>query len=126
MDLRHRRLWTFVGRLGLALIVALSLLPLPASPLDVEQGDKLGHALAYFAITAWYAQLVATRRALVLHAIAFAALGVVLEVLQTLTGWRHGNDPLDMLANLAGVLAGMVVGLTPARNVLAWVERRVG
>ena len=125
MPLRHHRFWTFIAWLGLALVVALSLLPLPAPPIDIEDGDKLGHVLSYFALTAWYAQLVPTRRALAWHAVAFALMGVALEGLQSLTGWRHGNDPIDALANMAGTFAGFVLGLTPARGLLVALEQRV-
>jgi VanZ family protein len=123
--LRHHRLWSFIGWLGLALVVALSLLPLPAPPIDIEQGDKLGHVLAYFALTAWHAQLGSTRSALAWRALAFALTGLALEVLQSWTGWRHGNDPMDALANLAGTAAGLALGLTPARGLLAALEQRL-
>ena len=125
MRLRHHRLWSFIAWLGIALVVALSLLPLPAPPIEIEQGDKLGHVLAYFALTAWHAQLVPSRRALAWRALAFASMGLALESLQSLTGWRHGNDPLDALANLAGTGAGFALGLTPARGLLVALEQRL-
>ncbi|HVF34051.1 MAG TPA: hypothetical protein VND91_01875 [Candidatus Saccharimonadia bacterium] len=124
-DLVHRRAWLAVGRLGISLAIVLSLVPLPAAPIEIEQGDKLGHFAAYFALTLWYAQLVATPRELAWRALAFALMGLALEGLQSLTGWRHGNDPLDALANVAGTAGGFVIGLTPARGLLVALEQRL-
>ena len=120
-----RRLWAAVGRAGTVLAVVLSLVPLPAAPLAVPEGDKLGHFLAYFALTAWYAQLARTTRELAWRALGFVALGVALEALQSLTGWRHGNDPIDALANLAGAATGFLLGLTPARGLLVALEQHL-
>lgn len=124
-ELVHRRAWLALGRLGIVLAIVLSLAPLPASPIAIEQGDKLGHVAAYLALTLWYAQLVATPRELAWRALAFTLMGIALEGLQSLTGWRHGNDPLDALANLAGTAGGFVLGLTPARGLLRAFERRI-
>ena len=124
-ELEYARAWRAIGVAGVALVVVLSLVPLPASPIEIEQGDKLGHVLVYFAMTAWYAQLVVSARALAAHALAFATLGAGLELLQTLTGWRHGNDPYDALANVAGAFGGFVLGLTPARHLLARFDTRL-
>ena len=124
-DFAYARAWRAIGAAGVAAVVVLSLVPLPAPPVEIEQGDKLGHLLAYFALTAWHAQLVTTRGALAARALAFSLLGTVLEALQSLTGWRHGNDPFDALANVAGVCAGFVLGLTPARAALAAFDARL-
>ena len=121
--LAWRPLWTAIGRTGVVLAIVLSLLPMP-QPLPVPQGDKLGHFLTYFALTAWYAQLAGSTRELALRALGYAALGAALEALQSLTGWRHGNDPFDMLANAAGALAGFAFGVTPARHALRRFEQR--
>lgn len=122
--LAWRPLWTAIGRTGIALAIVLSLVPMPAPPLPIPEGDKLGHFLTWFALTAWYAQLAGSTRELALRALGFAALGAALEMLQSLTGWRHGNDPYDMLANAAGALAGFALGVTPARRALQRFEQR--
>lgn len=123
--LRYRAVWQAVGRIGIVMTIALSLLPVPDMGLRVEQGDKIGHVLAYFALTFWYAQLSTTRRQLVLRALAVLALGLTMEALQSLMPWRSGNDPRDMLANTVGVAAATLAGLTPLRGVLRMMERRV-
>ena len=122
--LRHRALWLGIGRFGIVLTVVLSLVRLPPTGLDIEQGDKIGHLLAYFVLTAWYAQLCATNRALAWRAAAFVALGGVIEVLQSFTQYRAA-EWRDLLADAAGVLGGVLVGLSPARNLLAGFDRRL-
>jgi VanZ family protein len=123
--MRYAALWHAVGRIGIVMTIALSLLPVPDVGLHVEQGDKIGHVLAYFALTFWYAQLSTTRRQLALRALAVLALGLTMEALQTLMPWRSGNDPWDMLANTVGVAAATLAGLTPLRGLLSATERRV-
>lgn len=123
--LRYPTLWRAIGWLGVAMIVALSLMPVPDLQMHVRDGDKLGHVAAYFAITFWFAQLAASRRALALRAAGFLALGAAMEVAQGYTSWRAGNDPWDMLANGIGVVAATALALTPARRLLAGFERRV-
>ena len=118
--LHHLGLWLALGRVAVLVVVVLSLVPMPRTGLDIPSGDKLGHFLVYFALTFWYAQLCASGRALAWRALGFAAMGACMELLQSLTGWRTGNDPLDALANVAGAAAGLLLGLTRAN---AWLAR---
>ena len=55
-DLHWFKLWSVIGWLLIATVIYLSLTPHPIE-IDVEQGDKIGHALAYFAMMMWFAQL---------------------------------------------------------------------
>ena len=121
--LRQLRLWLALGRIAIAVIVVLSLAPLPRTGLEIEHGDKLGHFMVYLGLTLWYAQLCATQAELAWRALGLAAMGACMEVLQSLTGWRTGNDPFDALANVAGVLGGFMLGVTPAQHWLARAER---
>ena len=102
--MRFRKLWLTIGYALGALIIFLSLTPGPPT-LDIEQGDKFGHLLAYGTLMFWFCQIYATRRSRIAHALAFAAMGVALEFAQRATGYRH-FDYLDMLANASGVALG--------------------
>jgi VanZ family protein len=115
-------LWRRFGRLALAATVVVCLLPMPRSPLPVEGADKIEHALGWFAITLWYAQLAAGPRALLARACGFVALGAAIELAQSLTPWRSA-DPWDLVANVAGIAAGAALGLTPLGGVLARIDR---
>lgn len=90
----------------LALVIVFSLIPSPPQ-LDVQQGDKLQHVSAYFALMFWFAQVYRLRHERLWLAMALVAVGVCLEFLQGMTGWRS-YDPFDMAANASGVLIGWI------------------
>jgi VanZ family protein len=115
-------LWRGLGRLALLLAVVVCLVPMPKSPLSIEGGDKLEHALGWLLITLWYAQLAVRPRALFARACGFVALGAAIELAQSLTWWRSA-DPWDLAANMAGVATGVLLGLTPLRGLLARIDR---
>jgi glycopeptide antibiotics resistance protein len=50
------------------------------------------------------------------YAIGFTAMGISLEFLQRMTGYRH-FDPLDMVANTIGVALGWLAGAAFAKYV---------
>lgn len=96
-----------IGWLMVVIVIALSLLPVPASLPDVPQGDKYGHLMAYFSLMFWFAQLYGDRRQRLLFAVFFILLGGVLEWLQSLTGYRQ-LDIMDFIMNTLGVLCGLI------------------
>ncbi len=119
MPLRLRRMWLVIGWLLVALVVYLSLTPRPLD-IPVEEGDKLGHLLAYGTLMLWFAYLYCGTgrwRA----ALGFAALGVVLEFLQEATGYRT-FDVWDMVADAAGVLCGLALAPPRMPHLLYRVE----
>ncbi len=99
---RILRIWTACGWLGVIVTLVVSLMP-PTLGDDTTHIDKLVHLLGYAVLMFWWAQLV-THRTLRL-AIAVVLFGVAIELLQGLTPDRM-PDPLDALANTAGVLLG--------------------
>ena len=97
-----RRKWLVIGWVLVGLIVGGSLMPgLPSS--DVQHVDKIQHVCAYFLLMNWFAQAMRLRRASI--AVAVFAMGVAVELLQGMTGWRT-YDMYDMAANTTGVLLG--------------------
>jgi hypothetical protein len=122
-DLPNLWLWLGLGRAALLLTLIVCLVPMPGPILPVEGGDKYEHAIGWFLIALWYAQLTATPRALLARGCGFIAMGASIELLQAQTQYRSG-DLLDLSANIAGIVAGVLLGLTPLRNVLATLDRR--
>lgn len=107
--------------LGWLLVVAVCWLSLTPSPMDsgIDQGDKVGHLLAYLSLMAWWGQLdTRTNRLLLL----FLLMGMALEGLQGLTPQREPSL-LDMLANASGALLGWLTSRTWP-DWLARLERR--
>ena len=118
---RLRWVWLSVGWVLLALVVYLSLAPIPVDIAPVEHGDKFEHALAYGVLMAWFACLYAARQVRLGYALGFIALGIALEFLQRETGYRE-FELLDMVADAVGVLLGWVLAPPRTPSVVALIE----
>ena len=96
-------------------------------PVDVELGegrDKLAHFLAYGSLTLWFGMIFPSRIAQLGIALAFCAMGVGVEFLQGLTGYRT-MEVADMIANAIGAALGWGLAQTPLKHALAWIERKI-
>jgi VanZ family protein len=87
-----------------AAIVWLSLTPSPTS-IDVEQGDKLGHFLAYGSLMGWFSLLYLRPAPRAGYAALWIAMGIGLEFVQGWLGYRD-FEVFDMVADAIGVFAG--------------------
>ena len=103
---RLRPLWLALGWAWVGAIVWLSLIPSPPT-IELAQGDKLGHFLAYGILMFWFCQLYAEARTRLWYALGFAALGVGLEFAQRALGYRS-FELFDMAANTIGIGLGWV------------------
>ena len=101
--LRWRARWIAAGWVLVFLIVVASLAPLGKRG-GLAGLDKLEHFLGYALLMFWFAALHAPPRR-VWFAVAFVALGAVLELAQGATGWRRA-DSYDLLADALGVALG--------------------
>lgn len=122
--LRFLTLWRLLGWFLVLGIIYLSLTP---SPLDLKLGlpaqDKLGHFLAYALLAWWFGQIYPSRLQ-GFWAVFLVFLGISLEIMQDLLGYRH-FEYLDMLANTLGVASGyLLVSFTPAGTFLQRLEWR--
>ena len=90
----------------MAAIAWLSLTPSPPQ-VEFRESDKVGHMLAYGLLMFWFAELY-TRR--MFFALGFIAMGVGLEFVQGMLGYRT-FDVFDMLANTLGVLLGWLAAV---------------
>ena len=118
--LRYRRTWSALGAFWVLLVVYLSLTSRPPD-LGVPRAFDFGHVAAYFWLMIWFAQLHRTPRRRWRLAAAFGAMGIVLEVIQGLTGYRQ-FDYADMAYNFVGIAIGLVLSRSPAQNALHRVE----
>lgn len=123
-DFHRPRLWLGVWIFGLALCIALSLLP-PIKLGAPSDSDKLGHLLAYFTLSAWAVLIFRSRRGQLFAALGLFVLGLSMELAQAqLTTTRLG-DPRDAVANTVGILAGLALSFTPAASFLQRLDGRL-
>ena len=111
--LLKRTLLLFSGWGWAAAIVVLSLIPTTAQ-VDIDHRDKLGHFAAYGLLMSVFCLIYDQWRTRLAYAAGFIAMGVALEILQGMTGYRT-FDVLDMAANAAGVLFALAGALLLSR-----------
>ena len=120
--LNYKKLWLFVGYLLVLVIIYSSLTSDPVT-IEVRFFDKYAHTLSYFLLMGWFVQIYHSRKTLLLFAMLFVCMGIGLEFLQGLTGYRQ-FDTYDMLANTLGVLIALIAAVfTPFRWALFKIER---
>lgn len=102
MSARSRRIWLALGWLWVTIILWLSLTPIPPQPLTFDYSDKFEHTLAYLFLMGWFA-VVCYGRQRIVSAFGLMIMGVLVEILQGLSGYRF-FEFADMIANCSGVL----------------------
>jgi VanZ family protein len=105
----RRKVLLGLGWAWVAGIVWLSLTPSPPK-VDFAQSDKLGHFLAYGSLMLWFCFLYAAAKTRIAYAAGFVAMGIGLEFIQGMLGYRT-FEVLDMLANTIGVLLGWAAAM---------------
>ena len=118
MRLPAARLWLTAGWTLSVLVVWLSLTPVPPEP-GIDLGDKVSHGLAYAVLMYCFARAEVERMS---AAIWLMILGLTLEVLQGISGYRYA-EALDMLADAAGIAVGWVVAELWPRVSARFVRR---
>ena len=122
-ELKLRLLWLTIGYALVALVVYLSLTSSPVDTgLSFPYQDKVFHAFAYFVLMAWFAQIYHDRFQRNLIAVMFIIMGVTLEYLQSFDPNRF-YEYGDMVANTMGVVIGLLLALTGAKNCLIKIEK---
>ncbi|HWI13310.1 MAG TPA: VanZ family protein [Burkholderiales bacterium] len=117
---RLRAAWLAIAWALVALVIYLSVTPRPVE-IPVDEGDKLGHLLAYGTVMLWFAQ-VYEDRARWRVMLGLVLLGIALEFVQRWTGYRT-FDVWDMAADAAGVLIGIVLAPPRLPNMMYITER---
>ncbi len=121
--LRRPWLWCGLWCVAIAIVVAASLAPSVPLP-DVQDGDKVGHFLAYLVLAAAAVQLYARWSSLLGAGIGLVLLGIGMELAQGALTDTRMQDPMDALANTLGVIAGLATRLTPWRDLLLRLDTR--
>jgi hypothetical protein len=119
-EFRLITLWLLIGWALVGVVIYLSLTASPPEVVDFAFADKFEHLLAYGVLMGWFTQLTPRINRQRWWALGFCLMGIVLEVLQGMSGYRM-FDYGDMLANALGVGLGWWL----ARGWLAGVLLRM-
>ena len=124
-ELNRKSLWWAIAWGLLALVFIASLIPMPATTMELPQGfDKYEHIFAYAVLSGYFGQLLSRYALHLRYALALFCMGALLEVLQGLTGYRS-PDYYDLAANSIGVVLGLLLCLTPLKGVVAMLDARL-
>ncbi|MDA3870120.1 MAG: VanZ family protein [Gammaproteobacteria bacterium] len=120
---RYQKLWLAIGYALVALVIYLTASSHPPdSGIDLPNFDKVMHALAYFVLMGWFAQLYHVKKHRIIYALIFVFMGIALEIVQSFDPARSA-ELADMVANASGVLLAFLLTRTPAlRRVLKKIE----
>jgi len=122
-SLRFNRLWLAIGWSLVLLVVYLSLTPQPLE-IPVDEGDKMGHTLAYAVLMLWFSQLHFVSWKRLQLGGSLIALAIALEFAQRYTGYRS-FEIADMVAGGAGVVIGWCLAPPRGPAFLAYLERHL-
>ena len=121
--LRRMRMWLALWCTGILALVVVCLLPAPDLP-QVALNDKLEHAMAFAVLSYSAVQLFVRGRPLAIVAAGLLVLGIGIEVAQALLTTTRAMELADVVADAAGIAAGMALAWTPLRDVLLHIDRR--
>lgn len=119
--LRYKPWWMTLGWLMVAFVIALSLTSVQG-PVSAPGFDKVYHAIAYGAMMFWWGMVQPQRRTAWM--LILIAMGIGLEIAQSFTGYRQ-LDQWDVMANCCGVIAALLLLLTPLAGLLPWFDRQL-
>jgi VanZ family protein len=100
-------------------------MPHPPEPVSFNGVDKLEHLLAYAGLMLWFCQVYPEYRTRMRLFVALTVMGVGIEFLQGLGGYRY-FEYVDMLANTLGVVVGWGLAKTGLGKMLGAIEQRSG
>ena len=124
LEMKYVRVWRGIGALMIAGAFVVSLMPSPVRT-GFNHADKLFHAITYASMMYWFVQIYSRDRH-VLIAVALVMMGICIEGLQYLTGYRMAEF-MDAVANAIGVGIGWGLYLTPLGGaVCCWTKSSGG
>lgn len=120
--LGYRSAWLVGGWCLVALVAYLSLMPNPPEPFQFHMVDKVEHGIAYAGMSWWFCQIYQSVKSRFWVCAALLAYGVLIEILQGMTGYRY-FEYADMLADSIGVVVGWLSARSALGRVFVLIER---
>jgi len=120
--LRFSAYWIVLGLVYGVVVIYMSLAPAPSTDvLPFPQVDKAVHFSVYAFLMLWFGQIYHERPVMLLIASGLVMMGILLEVLQGLGGYRT-FEYADIAANAIGVASGFCVARTRFGGLLRAFE----
>ena len=120
LPLRFPRLWLALGWAAVVFAIVVCLLPMSELP-TVNASDKTEHFTAYLLLSLWFAGIYPRARYWII-AIGLCVLGVLIEFAQGAMHLGRHADPMDVVANSTGIVAGLTVCWLGLGGWAQWVE----
>ena len=127
LPLRHVRVWRVASVILTMLVLAATLMPAfwffddkRSALVWFHHADKWLHALTFVTLTIWYAGLY-RRRSYWRVAVGLMAFGFLIEFCQLLVSYRTA-DWVDIAANAAGIITGLLIAIAGAGGWCLRVE----
>ncbi len=120
-QLRYLRFWLVSGWILVGLVVLFLVIPSPPETMSFHFGDKLLHVSIYAIMMLWFGLIYPPGKFYRNLGLGFIMMGIVLEFIQGLTGYRS-LEYTDMTANTIGVLLGWLLAKTRLSNALSRIE----
>ena len=117
--LHFYQLWLVIGALLASAILILCLIPPSNKISSIEGLDKVEHALAFLALTAWFAALI-ERPGYWALSIMLLGLGVGIEIAQYLMALGRSAEIFDVIADTVGIILGVILSLSIHES---WLQR---
>ncbi len=117
-QLQLHKFWFGCGFVLLVIVAILSLMPVPGGP---EGSDKVAHVILYATLSGWFSLIVYRTKSLWLIFFGLVGYGLLMELLQGLTGYRS-LEMADAVANTAGAALGLVCHFTQLRQWLIKID----
>ena len=119
-ELKLQKIWLLIGLCYIVAIFYLCLRKTAPSIPVIPHLDKVLHFSAYYCLMSYFSLLLKASSYKKIF-VLFVFMGILIELLQLMTGYRS-FELLDILANTAGLVAGLFTFGRYLPNTLNWVE----
>jgi VanZ family protein len=123
IPLKFPRLWLALGWAAVVFAVVVCLLPMSKLP-PANVSDKAEHFTAYLLLSLWFAGIYPRARYGII-AVGLCVLGVLIEFAQSAMQLGRQGDPMDVVANSTGIIAGLALCWFGLGGWAQWVESLV-
>lgn len=123
-DLRLRHFWFCIGVLMALAVAVVCLMPGGKVPDLPGVSDKVEHFGAFFLLSFWFSSIL-VRRDFIWMVLVLLVFGVLIEVGQEMMRRGREGEVLDVVADAGGIVAGMLLALTPLGRWAFWFEQRL-